>query len=73
MNRLLLYPFAGVAIGVLASVVIVPIMGGASPDTAAIMLFVGTILAGSGAIAGALVGLADLLLRADRTRDHDGS
>ncbi|MDP1795865.1 MAG: hypothetical protein Q8K78_00205 [Planctomycetaceae bacterium] len=76
MNRFLLYPFAGVAIGVLAAVVIVPIIGGAAHDTAAITLFVGTFLAGSGAITGALIGLADLLLRTDRTRltrDHDGS
>ncbi len=71
MNRMLVYPFAGAAIGVMAAVMIVSVMSGGAPDTAAITLFVGVFLAGTGSIAGALVGLVNVLVKAERTRLTD--
>ncbi|HEY1377320.1 MAG TPA: hypothetical protein VGF55_11025 [Gemmataceae bacterium] len=58
MGRTLVFSFAGAGIGFLAAFVIVQMMTGPSEarDTAAITLFVGTFLGGSGAIAGAIVG-----------------
>lgn len=73
MSRLLVYPFGGAAVGVLAAVLIVPMMSGGAPDTAAIMLLVGTFLAGSGAIAGAIVGAVDVFRPRNRTADAVGS
>jgi hypothetical protein len=58
MVRTWLYSFAGAGIGFLAALVIVRMMAGASSpsETTAITLFVGTFLAGTGAIAGAITG-----------------
>lgn len=58
MGRTLIYPFAGAGIGFLVAFVIVRLMAGPSPpsDTTAITLLVGTFLAGTGAIAGAILG-----------------
>jgi len=67
MTRLLVYPFAGAACGLLAAVMIVPVFSGNAPDTAGVTLFVGTFLAGSGAIAGAILGGVDMLMRRERT------
>lgn len=72
MGRMLFYPFAGAGFGALAAVLIVPAMGGKSPDTTAITLFVGTFLAGTGAIAGAIIGGADYLRRRDQARATRG-
>ena len=65
MGRTLLYPFAGAGIGFLVAFVFVRMMAGPSPpsDTAAITLFVGTFLAGTGAIAGAILGGAESFTR----------
>jgi predicted membrane protein len=58
MGRTCLSSLAGAGIGFLVAFAIVPMMLGAQPasETAAITLFVGTFLAGSGAIAGAIIG-----------------
>ena len=72
MGRTSLYPFAGAGIGALAAVVIVPAIGGASSDTTAITLFVGTFLAGTGAIAGAIVGGVEFLRGRDQARAARG-
>jgi hypothetical protein len=55
-----LYSLAGAVIGFLAGSILVQMMVGVSPpsDTSAITLFVGTFLAGTGAIAGAIIGAA---------------
>ena len=72
MGRTLLYPFAGAALGFLAAFVIVRLMAGPSPpgDTTAITLFVGTFLAGTGAIAGAIVGGVESLKRRQQAREE---
>ncbi len=66
MNHLLLYPFAGAACGVLAAVVVVPAIGGNSEGTFGMTLLAGIFLAGSGAIAGALVGVGEVLSKGKR-------
>ena len=71
MVRTALSSFAGAGIGFVAALVIVGVMAGPSParDTAAITLFVGTFLAGTGAIAGAIVGgVAEYFDRTERMR-----
>ena len=71
MGRTCLYSFAGAGIGFLAAFVIVGMMVGASPpsDTTAITLFVGTFLAGTGAIAGAITGaVAEFVKRTEQAR-----
>ena len=68
MNRMLLYPVAGAAAGVLVSVVIVPMIGGSAPDTPAITLFVSIFLAGTWAIAGAIIGSVEFLKTANRAQ-----
>jgi hypothetical protein len=72
MGRTLLYPFAGAGIGFLVAFVIVRIMAGASPpsDTTAITLFVGTFLAGTGAIAGAIIGGVESFKRRQQAREE---
>jgi hypothetical protein len=72
MGRAGICAFAGGVIGFFAGCVIVRAMVGASPpsDTAAITLFVGTFLAGTGAIAGAISGgVAEFFRRAERARE----
>jgi hypothetical protein len=71
MGRTLLYPFAGAGIGFLAGFVIVGMMAGAaSPsETTAITLFVGTFLAGCGAIAGAIIGGVEFFMRGRQVRE----
>jgi hypothetical protein len=69
MGRTLACSLAGAGTGFLAAFVIVQAMTGASParDTAAITLFVGTFLAGTGAIAGAIIGgVAEFLSKTDK-------
>jgi hypothetical protein len=69
MARTAMCSFAGAAIGILLAFIMVHIASGGMPgsDTAAITLFVGTFLAGTGAIAGAVVGgMAEYLNRADQ-------
>jgi len=66
MSRLLLYPFAGAACGAMAAMIVVPSVAGANADTAAITLFIGTFLAGSGAIAGAVLAGAEVLAAEQR-------
>lgn len=58
MRHTWLFPLAGASLGYLGAMVIVPLMLGTQPasDRNAITLFVGTFLAGTGAIAGALSG-----------------
>jgi hypothetical protein len=60
MKHTWLFPFAGAALGFLGALVLVPVLLGTEParDRNAITLFVGTFLAGSGAIAGAISGAA---------------
>ncbi len=63
MGRTLLCSLAGAAAGFLVGLAAVRVAAGAQPshDTAAIGLFVGAFLAGTGAIAGAVIGgVADL-------------
>jgi hypothetical protein len=71
MERALLFPFAGAGIGFLVAVAIVRIMAGPSPssDTTAITLFVGTFLAGSGTIAGAILGAVEFCKRREPSRE----
>jgi hypothetical protein len=71
MGRMLLYPFAGAGIGFLVAFVIVRMMAGEPPpsDTAAITLFVGTFLAGTGAIAGAIIGGVECFIRRQQARE----
>lgn len=67
MRRLLLYPFAGAALGVLAAATVIPAIGGNAEGTFGVALVAGIFLAGSGAIAGAILGAAEMF----RTRmDH---
>ena len=61
MSHLLIYPFAGAGCGAVAAMIVVPLVGGANSDIAAITLFVGTFLAGAGAIAGAVIAGAEVL------------
>lgn len=58
MGRTCLCSFAGAGIGFLVGFAIVRMMAGAEParDTTAIAVFVGIFLAGTGAIAGAIIG-----------------
>jgi hypothetical protein len=75
MERAWLYSVAGAGIGFLAACVIVRMMAGESPpsDTTAITLFVGTFLAGAGAIAGAISGgVAEFLTRTEQAREAEG-
>jgi hypothetical protein len=74
MGRTLLYPFAGAVIGFLFGSVLVQMMAGAaSPsETTAITLFVGTFLAGTGAIAGAILGGVDFLKRREQASEAQG-
>ncbi len=60
MERALLCSLAGAGIGFASAFPIVGVMTGgeSARDTAAITLFVGTFLSGTGAIAGAIVGRA---------------
>ena len=63
MGRTLLCSLAGAGVGFLVGFAAVHIAVGAEParDTGAITLFVGVFLAGTGAIAGAIIGgVADL-------------
>ncbi len=71
MGRTLLYLFAGAGIGLLVAFVIVRMMAGASPpsDTTAITLFLSTVLAGTGAIAGAIVGAVDSFKRRSQEKE----
>jgi hypothetical protein len=66
---------AGAGIGFLAAVVLVAIMTGTQTppsDTWAITLFVGTFLAGAGAIAGAICGgFAEYFKRIEQARYRD--
>jgi hypothetical protein len=71
MGRTWLYSFAGAGIGFLVGFVIVQLMAGASSpsETTAITLFVGTFLAGTGAIAGAITGgVAELSKKTEQAR-----
>jgi hypothetical protein len=75
MERTWLYSFAGAGIGFLVGSVLVQMMaGGASPsETTAITLFVGTFLAGTGAIAGAITGgVAESVKRTEQAREAQG-
>jgi hypothetical protein len=75
MGRTVLVSFAGAGIGFLGAVVIVRMMAGSPPpsDTAAITLFVGTFLSGTGAIAGAIIGAAaEFFQRAEQVRQARG-
>jgi hypothetical protein len=71
MGRTLIYPVAGAVIGFLAAFAIVPMMAGESSarDTNAIILFVGTFLAGTGAIAGAIVGAVAYSMSKQQPKD----
>jgi len=63
MNRTLLCSLAGGGAGFLVGFAVVSMAAGAQPasDTGAIIMFVGSFLAGTGAIAGAIIGgVADL-------------
>ena len=63
MARALLYSLAGAGAGFLVGFVVVRMAAGAQPasDTGPISMFVGIFLAGTGAIAGAIIGgVADL-------------
>lgn len=63
MDRTLLYSLAGAGAGFLVGFAVVSITAGAQPagDTGPIIMFVGSFLAGTGAIAGAIIGgVADL-------------
>ena len=73
MRRTLFYPFAGAGIGFLTAFVIVRIRAGASPpsDTTAITLFLGTFLAGTGAIAGAIIGAVVFFQRRQQAREEE--
>ena len=75
MGRTLLYPFAGAGIGFLVAFVIVAMMAGAQPssDWAVITLFVGTFLAGTGAIAGAIIGGVEFFKRRQQATDAPGA
>ena len=69
MSRLLMYPFAGAACGALTAVVIVSAIGGNSEETFGMTVLVGTFLAGAGAVAGAILGAAEMFIaRIDRAR-----
>ena len=71
MRRTCLHSFAGAGIGFLVGSVIVRIMAGASPpsDTTAITMLVGTFLAGTGDITGAITGgVAEFVKRTEQTR-----
>lgn len=69
MSRLLMYPFAGAACGALTAVVIVPAIGGNSEESFGMTVVVGTFLAGAGAVAGAILGAAELFVTSmDRAR-----
>ncbi len=71
MGRTCLYSFAGAGIGFLGAFVIVRMMAGASPpsENTAITLFVGTFLAGTGAIAGAITGgVAEFVKRTEQAK-----
>jgi hypothetical protein len=71
MGRTCLYSFAGAGIGFLVGFVIVQMMAGAKPasDSTVIALFVGTFLAGTGAIAGAIVGGVEFFMRRQQARE----
>ena len=57
MGRTGLYSIAGASIGFLVGTVLVQMLAGASAkETTAVTLFVGSFLAGTGAIAGAITG-----------------
>jgi hypothetical protein len=69
MGRALVYCFAGAGIGFLAGFVIVGLISGPHPpsDAGVIGMFVGTFLAGTGAIAGAILGaVAEFIKRNER-------
>ena len=64
MGRTLLCSLAGAGAGFLVGFVVVRMAAGAQPasDTGPVIVFVGIFLAGTGAIAGAIIGgVADLL------------
>ena len=72
MGRTLLGSLVGAGAGALVGVAVVGMMAGPSPprDTAAIALFVGTFLAGAGAIAGAIIGaVAEVVRRKEQARE----
>ena len=60
MRRASLCSLAGACAGFFVGFAVVSLAAGAEPpsDTGAITLFVGTFLAGAGAIAGAIIGVA---------------
>lgn len=72
MGRTGVYSITGAIIGFLAAFPIIWVMSGGETyrDTAAITLFVGTFLAGSGAIAGAITGATqEFVRRRDQSDD----
>ena len=72
MVRTWLYSFAGAGVGFFVGFVLVWMMSGGRPasDKAAITLFMGGLLAGAGAVAGALIGGVAALLAFFRRRDE---
>lgn len=76
MNHILVYPFAGAACGVMTAVTVIPVIGGNAEGTFGMTLIVGTFLAGSGAIAGAILGAAEVMRgqapRMKTVSDQDG-
>jgi hypothetical protein len=76
MSRTLVCSLAGAGVGLLVGCVGVIIASGAQAgsDTAAVTLFVGSFLAGTGAIAGAVVGgvadLREFFTRKDQASDR---
>ena len=77
MSRAFVGSLAGAAVGFLAGCVCVGIASGgtAGSDTAAATLFVGSLLAGPGAIAGAVIGgvadLREFCAKKDRASDRE--
>jgi hypothetical protein len=72
MGRTGLCSIGGASIGFLVGAMLVRMMAGPEPasDTAAITLFVGTFLAGTGAIAGAITGgVAECSKRTKQARE----
>jgi hypothetical protein len=77
MSHVLVYPFAGAGCGVVAAITVVPAIGstigGSSDGTVGITLIVGTFLAGAGAVAGAILGAAEMFItRTDRMQSTQG-
>ena len=72
MNRTLLCSLAGGGAGFLVGFAVVSMAAGAQPasDTGAIIMFVGSFLAGTGAIAGAIMGGVESLKRRQQAREE---